>query len=535
MAILSSGKRNPGMHGAKNSDPPPPKSAAADAAEAETYLQTIISASHDAILVVDSEGRFEFGNEAFFRTFGWPKEELIGHHFIKVVPPASHEHSLQRWDEVQRGEGTAYEVDIVTQQGQRRSLLVSHTDVDVRGRRKYCVVVKDVTEHKRAEASLRREKAFSDTIIDSIPGLFYVLDDQGRFVRWNRAGEELTGLSPKELHGMDALATIHEDDRELVADKMREVFEKGQARAEARALGKKGVRHFLLTGQRMVVDDKTYLVGSGIDITARQRARDSLKRINEQLEQRVEERTAELTEAIDQLNDEVLQRTRAELALRREQYSLEHLLQASDQDRRMIAYEIHDGLAQHLAGAIMQLELSEQTQGSDTEASREAFFAGMQSLRQSHSEARRLISGVRPPILDESGILAALAHLIHGRREDEGPQVEFRSQVDFERLDPVLENAIFRIVQEALANACEHSGSDRVVVELVQQGYHLQIEVRDWGVGFDPDAVGEGCFGVEGILQRARLLGGNASIDSAEGQGTRVVVRLPIVVPERSL
>ena len=80
-------------------------------------------------------------------------------------------------------------------------------------------------------------------------------------------------------------------------------------------------------------------------------------------------------------------------------------------------------------------------------------------LRQGHSEARRLIAGVRPPILDEEGIVAAIAHLANENRRKKGPAIEYLSEVEFERLPSILENAVYRIAQEALANACAHSRS----------------------------------------------------------------------------
>ena len=86
----------------------------------------------------------------------------------------------------------------------------------------------------------------------------------------------------------------------------------------------------------------------------------------------------------------------------------------------------------------------------------------MTMLRQGHFEARRLISGVRPPILDESGVVAAVAHLVNEQRRQKGPTIEFLSKVEFDRLAPILENAIYRIVQEGLANACRHSKSQTV-------------------------------------------------------------------------
>lgn len=221
---------------------------------------------------------------------------------------------------------------------------------------------------------------------------------------------------------------------------------------------------------------------------------------------------------------------RAQAAMEREQTTLKHMLQASDHERQLIAYDIHDGLAQYLTGAIMQLDVADQQRSlNPTEASK-AHDAGMLMVRQSLAETRRLISGVRPPILDESGIVAAVAHLVYEHRGRNGPKIEFRSKVDFGRLDPVFENAIYRIAQEGLTNAWKHSNSKKVCLGLIQRGDHVRVIIQDRGVGFDPKIIQEGRFGLEGIRQRARLLGGKALIDSTPGKGTRIIVDLPIVL-----
>ena len=153
-------------------------------------------------------------------------------------------------------------------------------------------------------------------------------------------------------------------------------------------------------------------------------------------------------------------------------------------------------------------------------------------LRQAHFEARRLISGVRPPILDESGIAAAIGHLVYEQSMQAGPKIEFHSDVEVERLVPILENAVYRIAQEALGNACKHSRSKKVRVALVQEGELITLEVQDWGVGFDTKSVPEDHFGLKGIRERTRLLGGESSIDSERGEGTCIRVRLPILEQE---
>jgi signal transduction histidine kinase len=227
---------------------------------------------------------------------------------------------------------------------------------------------------------------------------------------------------------------------------------------------------------------------------------------------------------------DITERKRAENILRKEHRTLKHLLQSSDHERQLIAYEIHDELAQQLAGAIMQFQTFAHLKETKPQLAAKAYDAGMTMLQQGHFEARRLISGVRPPILDEEGIAAAITHLLHEQQLHNRPNIEYRSKVNFDRLVPILENAIYRIVQEGLTNACQHSKSETVRVSLVQHEDQVRIEIRDWGVGFDTRAIEGNRFGLEGIRQRARLLGGKCSIRSTPGKGTRITVELPVVL-----
>ena len=166
----------------------------------------------------------------------------------------------------------------------------------------------------------------------------------------------------------------------------------------------------------------------------------------------------------------------------------------------------------------------------------ENYRRGLRLLRESIEEARRLVSGLCPPVLDEFGIVAGIEHLVGTNQGDGGAKITFVSKGHFGRLAPSLENALFRIVQETIGNALRHSQSETIRVELAHDQRQIHLHVEDWGVGFDPQAVDESHFGLRGVRERARLLGGRAIIDSAAGQGTRISVRLPLVeaVPERT-
>jgi beta-phosphoglucomutase len=113
-------------------------------------------------------------------------------------------------------------------------------------------------------------------------------------------------------------------------------------------------------------------------------------------------------------------------------------------------------------------------------------------------------------------------------------EIEFEHDMGDERLPPPLENAIFRIVQESLTNAARHSRSDKISVALTQRGNHICVDVRDWGIGFDPSSVEERRFGLQGIRERVRLLDGHMAIESAPHEGTHISVELPLAAADET-
>ncbi|MEN6493409.1 MAG: DUF3365 domain-containing protein [Thermoguttaceae bacterium] len=248
-----------------------------------------------------------------------------------------------------------------------------------------------------------------------------------------------------------------------------------------------------------------------------------LRAFHASLEQRVAERTSEL-------QAEIVERRRAEETLQKEQQALRQLLTTYEGHRRLVAYELHDGVTQAMIGALMTLEGTLQHLPAQTpEAAADGFQTVRHLLRQSIDETRRMISGLRPAVLDELGIVPAIESLILENQLPAGPEIEFVREVQFDRLAAPLETALFRIVQEGITNARRHSQSARLRVGLFQQGERIKVEVEDWGIGFDPAQVGSGCFGLEGIRKRAEMFGGLVTIDSAPGKGTRIAVDLPLV------
>ncbi|MEN6405363.1 MAG: PAS domain S-box protein [Thermoguttaceae bacterium] len=226
---------------------------------------------------------------------------------------------------------------------------------------------------------------------------------------------------------------------------------------------------------------------------------------------------------------DVTQRRMAAEAIQKEQQLLRRLLDLHERERQLTAYDIHDGFAQELTGALFRLQAFREAHAKRPETAWKDFDSAVRLLGRAIDEARRLISGLRPPVLDESGIVQAIEYLVCERATLDGPEVKFVHDVAFERLAPPLESTVFRIVQESLQNACRHSHSDKVRIELVQRGRRIHIDVRDWGVGFRTDQVEEQRFGLQGIRERVRLLKGCVEIESAPGQGAHIHVELPMV------
>lgn len=240
--------------------------------------------SRDAIILTNRQGIIVQANRETENLFGWSREELIGQPVEMLLPAPSRElHVRLRELYMQASVARSMGGDRNDLQGLRRDGTVFSVDITLSPMETedgllIASTVRDVTERHQIQAALHAAKAFSETLIENVAGLFYVLDQSGMFVRWNKAMEELYSLTAAEMRQTNALSRVHEDDRQLIADKMMEVFNSGYATAEARLLTTNGIIHATLNGRRIEIDGTVYLVGSGIDITERIQMNDLLRR-----------------------------------------------------------------------------------------------------------------------------------------------------------------------------------------------------------------------------------------------------------------
>ncbi len=266
-------------------------------------------------------------------------------------------------------------------------------------------------------------------------------------------------------------------------------------------------------------------------LRAVRRSEADLREARDSLECRVQTRTAELVQANAALREEIGRRQQVQQAIAEEQRRLRRLLDMYEHDRRLTAFDIHDGFVQQATAAMMNIEAYRAIEDRQSPAAGAALEQAVQSLRSGIAEARWLMGGLRPAMLEESGLVPAVENLVREARARSGVAVTWSHRVAAQRWAPPLETALFRIIQESLANALHHAKTDQVGIELVQDAGRLLLTVQDQGCGFDPQAVKPDRLGLEGIRQRAALLGGKAEIRSSPGHGTCVSVDLPLELP----
>lgn len=217
-------------------------------------------------------------------------------------------------------------------------------------------------------------------------------------------------------------------------------------------------------------------------------------------------------------------------------FLIKKLLTAQEDEQRRIARELHDETGQSLTALILNLQRARML-AEQRHPGLEGEFERLQRLAESTlDEVRKLIYDLRPTVLDDLGLAAALRWYVHNQIAPRGLTPHIATRLGEERLDPVLETTLFRIAQEALWNVVKHAEATRVDVELARDGSRVSLRVHDNGHGFRADGSRpvdtlHGGFGLGGMQERAALLGGTVRIASAPDTGTEVLVEFPLPAP----
>ena len=200
------------------------------------------------------------------------------------------------------------------------------------------------------------------------------------------------------------------------------------------------------------------------------------------------------------------------------------VLRAQEEERRRVARDLHDEVNQALTAILLRLEaLAQNAPPERVEEVAELKKLATRAMDELLNLARQL----RPTVLDDHGLLPALQAQVRSFEASSGIEAKFVANGDPATLDDDTQTAVYRVAQEALSNAGRHGGATSVELEVTTTGTAVELLVRDDGRGFDPVSARRSGLGLEGMAERARLVGGELDLRSSPGAGTEIHLRVP--------
>jgi two-component system, chemotaxis family, CheB/CheR fusion protein len=427
------------------------------------------------------------------------------------------------------------EFPIRTRDGEQRywSFSASSPGTLKDGRRFIVAMAMDITERKQAEKMLRESDARLRLMMTSVEDYaILMLDTQGHIEMWNSGAEYIFGYTADEAIGQHVAIIFTPEDRqrEIPLKEMETARETGRAADERWHMSKSGKR-FYVSGVLSPLHDAegavTGYVKIARDLTRQRRAEEELRRVNDELEVRVRERTFELAKVNESLRDEISERIQTENERVR---LLRQIVRAQEDERRRIARDIHDQVGQQMTALRLNLATLDQGFGGDGEL--------REKLEHTKAIAERLDADVdflawelRPAALDDIGVAEAMGSFVRQWSKHSGVEAQLHTTgVDKKRLSPETEINLYRIMQEALNNTMKYAQANRVDVLLERRDNQVLLIVEDDGAGFNPsEGVGgnDKGMGLIGMRERAALVGGTLEIESKPKKGTTIFVRVP--------
>jgi PAS domain S-box-containing protein len=382
-------------------------------------------------------------------------------------------------------------------------------------------------------------KSYVDNIIKSMLDALIVVDVDLTITKVNQSALNLLGYDRYELVGKSINSVIVEEPSSphsnlgtLMQNCAISNLEKVYLTRDGREIP------VLFSGAVMYGDNREIqgIVCAARDIVERKEAEVALQRAYDEMEQRVEERTAALLQANKQLQHEIEKHQRAAKALRESKNRLRflssHILKAQEKERRRISLELHDELGQSLSLLKMKIGSIQRKWGGKQPGLAEPLGEAKQHIDFTIENVRRLSRDLSPSILDDLGLSAAIDWLLNDfeRYYDIDTNVE-TSDID-NCFSAEKQIVIYRIVQEALTNIAKHAGAGRVDVLIKSDGGRVLFSIQDNGRGFDYEAmaergVTERGLGLTAMYERALMLGSSLEIQSKDREGTQISFSVP--------
>jgi PAS domain S-box-containing protein len=502
--------------------------------ETEVRFRWTLEQAAENIFVMDLENkRILDANATLQRSLGYTLEELKGMTLYDFV--AHDRESIDRNTDHIVAEGSAFvgERKYRHKDGSLIDVEVNAGAIPYGDGQAVCVVAHDVTERKSTETALRQNlsvllalreagQVLSSTleseeivtrlleIMRSVAGLTAAVvtryDRKGKLGVWRSAG--LENLWPRVRYTPEAEGAR----RTVLESKEQQLF----------SLRRPGFEDQHLTGLILPIRVRNRTVGVLEAYGQKSLAHNEMLEIISSL-------TSQAAAALENasLYETLGNRERALQDL------VKRLLGAQEEERRRVAYEVHDGLAQVAVAAHQNLQAFARRHPPESEQGRKELGTILTQVRATVSDARRVIANLRPTALDDLGLAAAISLEVE-RLEDKGYRVDYDERLGDERLPKEMEITLFRVAQEALTNVSKHAGTRRVNIELTRRDGEICLAVRDFGSGFDLAALetlggGPGeRVGFAGMRERVNMLGGEFEVQSRQGEGTLVVATIPL-------
>ena len=391
----------------------------------------------------------------------------------------------------------------------------------------------NTTERKRMEEAVRESEERYRALVENMYDLVSEIDSDGRLLYLSPNHKEFIGYDASERLGRKVLENVHPDDLPRVIEEFERGKEQGYGHVVYRYKHKGGEWRWLQSiGNKFKASDgslRAVLVSR--DITDLRETEQAACRCRDELEMRVRERTAELERLNELLQTEALKRKRTEEVLLMSEKQLRdlssRLLVAHEEERKRISRDLHDSIAASLSTVKYRIEAAVENAERGV-LTAESLKVIIPTIQQAIQESRRMMSDLRPAMLDDLGLTAALSwHCRQFQSIYSNIRIEKQVEIPEQETPEPLKIVIFRIIQEALNNVAKHSQANLVQIFLGKKDDRIDLVVRDNGRGFDQtqkvcsDNLEQG-RGLCSMKERAELSGGSLRIESQTGAGTTV-------------
>jgi PAS domain S-box-containing protein len=501
--------------------------------ESEELYRNVVEQAAENIFLIDPNTKHILqANASFHHSLGYEAEELRRLTLYDIV---AHDHesidrNVQRV--LDRGRLSIGERRYRRKDGSLINVEVSAGAIAYGGRPALCVVAHDVTQRKMAEEALRRS-------LDALLALYETGQILSSSLEREEIGSRLLQVVRRVSNLTAAVISIPDENGELSiwrSSGLDGLWRQARFAPEALSARREVLEsreHRLLRLRRPEDQRGRHLVSLYLPLLVRDRIVGVLEAYGPEA---LGEEGSETLISLANQAASALENARlyAELTERENQLRrlVGKLITAQEEERRRVAHDVHDGLAQTAAAAHQHLQAFARHNPPGSPRGQEELDETLQLVREVVGEARGVIHDLRPTVLDDFGLAAAIRLQVQMLRS-EGLEVGLQEALGDERLPPEVETTLFRVAQEALTNVRKHARAAAVHVVLDRSGRAVRLMVRDEGRGFRPDEAtrsnGPGeRVGLSGMRERLSLLGGRFELQSEPGSGTTVTAEVEV-------